>query len=173
MLHNPRELDGGGKIILWGCFSSRCRGGHHCIEELMDRAIYRKILDKNLPSARTLKMGCRDGLSSMTMTPKILSRQQRKLKKHIKVMEWPSQSKDLSPKENMWRKLILQCAMQQPRNLQDLESFKEKLAKMCVPIWWLTTRNILPLCWPTKDSPSHIKSCFACGSNTYFKSSSL
>ncbi len=42
-------------------------------------------------------------------------------KKHIKVLEWPSQSPDLNPIDNLWRELKLRVAKHQPRNLNDLE----------------------------------------------------
>ncbi len=42
-------------------------------------------------------------------------------KKHIKVLEWPSQSPDLHPIENLWRELKVRVAKHQPRNLNDLE----------------------------------------------------
>ena len=42
-------------------------------------------------------------------------------KKHIKVMELPSQSSDPNPLENLWSGLKIRVAQQQPTNLKDLE----------------------------------------------------
>ncbi|KAI4880002.1 hypothetical protein NFI96_029184 [Prochilodus magdalenae] len=35
-------------------------------------------------------------------------------------MEWPSQSPDLNPIENLWRELKVRDAKRQPQNLNDL-----------------------------------------------------
>ncbi len=42
-------------------------------------------------------------------------------KKHIKVLEWPSQSPNLSPIEKLWRELKVRVAKRQHWNLNDLE----------------------------------------------------
>ncbi len=42
-------------------------------------------------------------------------------KKHVKILEWPSQSPDLHPIENLRRELKVRVAKHQPRNLNDLE----------------------------------------------------
>ena len=52
-------------------------------------------------------------------------------KKHIKVLEWPSQSLDLNPIGNLWRELKLRVAKRQPQNLKDLERIcKEERTKI-------------------------------------------
>jgi len=51
-------------------------------------------------------------------------------KKHIKVLEWSSQSPDLKPIENLWRELKVRVAKRQAQNLNDLEKiWKEQWDK--------------------------------------------
>ena len=138
----PTVKHGGGNLMLWGCFSAKGTGRLQSIEGRMNGAMYQEILgDNHLPSVRALKMGHgwvvqHDNdtkhtamatkefvtLHGATYAPNSpMCMYVRLKKKHIKVLEWPSQSPDLNPIGNLWREVKLRVANRQPRNLKDLE----------------------------------------------------
>ena len=103
------------------------------IVEKMDSAMYQDILEKNItPSIRHLKLG-RTWYLQQDNDPKHTSKSTQVYlkKKHWKVLEWPSQSLDLNPIENLWWALKKAVARRRPKNLTELEAIaKEEWAKI-------------------------------------------
>ncbi len=77
-------------------------------------------------------------------------------KKHIKVLEWPSQSPDLNHIENLGRELKVRDAKRQPQNLNGLE-------RICKEEWDKTS----DLCDYQQGVCHQVKKIFLKGSNTY------
>ncbi|KAK3565622.1 hypothetical protein QTP86_012945 [Hemibagrus guttatus] len=152
----PTVKHGGGNIMLWGCFSAKGPGRLIRVKERMNGAMYCEILSKNLlPSARALKMK-RGWVFQHDSDPKHTARAMKEWlrKKRFKALEWPSQSPDLNPIENLWRELKIRVAQRQPQNITALEEIcMEEWAKLpatiCLIVLW--SRGVI-FCNKSSDS---------------------
>ena len=146
---------------LWsmGCFPAKWRGQLHRIEGRMNGAMYQDILGDNLlPSVRALKMG-RGCVFQHDNDPKHTAKATKEWlkKKHIKVLEWPSQSPDLNPNKSVKGAEALSLGTLRIWRGSAKRSGPKSLPRF-VQTCWKTTTNIWPLCLPTKVSPPSIKS---------------
>ncbi|MBN3274862.1 TCB1 transposase, partial [Polyodon spathula] len=131
----PTVKHGSGSIMLWGCFSASRPGKLVKIEGKMDAAKYREILEENLlKSTRGLGLGRRfifQQDNDPKHTPKATLEWLKN--KKVNVLEWPSQSPELNPIENMKKKLKISVHQRSPSNLMELEQFcKEEWVKIAV-----------------------------------------
>ncbi len=131
----PTVKHGGGNIMLWGVFL--LRGQDNCTAS--KRQWTGPCTARALKPARALKMD-RGWVFQHDNDPKHTAKATKEWlkKKHIKVLEWPSQPPNLNPIDNLWRELKVWVAKHQPQNLNDLE-------RICKEEW---TKSLRDVCKP-------------------------
>ena len=152
----PTVKHGVGSIMLWGCFSLAGTEKLVRIEGMMGNSWkYREILEGNLfQSSRDLRLGRRYTFQQDNDPKHTAKATLEWFKgKHLNVFEWPSQSPDLNPIENLWYDLNIAVQQRNPSNLKELEQFcLEELAKI----------PVARMCQAYRDIPQDTCSCNCC-----------
>ena len=124
---------GGGSIMIWGCFSSKGTDELQVIHGRMNRSMYRVILEKNLQkSATSLEYG-RNLVLQHDNDPKHTAKRTKEWFENngISTLNWPSQSPDLNPIENLWNSLKAKVHKRNRPNIKQLKELcKEEWGKI-------------------------------------------
>ena len=112
---------GGGGINVYGCFSLSGVGPLVKVEGNMDAVMFKEILEKNMLPYAKKKMP-RGWIYQMDNDPKHRSKLVTSWfeAKHVRVLQWPSQSPDLNPIEHLWDKLGKKVGIRTHKNKDNL-----------------------------------------------------
>lgn len=125
---------GGGKIMFWGCFSANGTGKLVAINGNLNAGKYINILANNLErSARMMDLDFyvfqQDGAPCHTarITENWFER------KGIELLDWPAQSPDLNPIENLWSYIKRKLSKIKIVSLEDLKDHVMKIWSEITP----------------------------------------
>ena len=110
------------KINVWGCFTYAGVGDLHLVKGILEQKQYKQILIHHmLPSAKKL-FGNQEFIFQQDKDPKHTANSitQYLSNKQINVLNWPPQSPDLNPIENLWSILDREAKDRNVSNENDL-----------------------------------------------------
>lgn len=116
------------RINVWGCFTAHSVGNLYLVDGILDQYQYHKILQEEmLPSAEKL-FGSVNWTFQQDNDPKHTAKSTQKLIRRLDIPleDWPSQSPDLNPIENLWAELDRRTANRKCNTKAELfETLKE------------------------------------------------
>lgn len=114
---------GGGNVMVWGCFSGYGIGPVRKIEGQMDQYQYKKILEETMipHSEENLPV---TWIFQHDNDPKHTARSVKAFltEQSVTVLEWPANSPDLNPIENLWHTIKTKLSQNHITNIHGLYS---------------------------------------------------
>ena len=118
----PTVQMGSNSVMIWGCFSWHGMGPMVKLEGRMNASRYGQLI-KNTVSPFMKKTMGRKSIFQQDNAPihtaKLISKIFKNLK--MKVLDWPAQSPDLNPIENIWRRIKFELSSKNLKNKNDLK----------------------------------------------------
>jgi len=106
-------------VMIWGCFSGTTLGPLHICEGYMNSEKYVSLLETKLkPFLRNIRRPIFQDDSAPCHRAKIVSKFM--VKNRINQLDWPGNSPDLNPIENLWAIMKIKVAEQNPKSRHDL-----------------------------------------------------
>ena len=117
-----------GSIMIWGCFSSKSTGELQVVHGRMNGSMFIEILEKNLQESATSLGHGRNLMLQHDNDPKHTAKLTMEWFENngITTLNWPSQSLNLNPIENLWNTLKFKIQKRNPQNIKQLEELCKK-----------------------------------------------
>ena len=134
--------------MFWGCFSFYGIGSLHPVEGMMHSQQYIEVVQRRVIPEMNRLFPDGSGVFQQDLAPCHTSKQVKKFlnENHIKVLEWPGNSPDSNPIENLW------SICKQRLRTMDCTS-KEKFIQALIQVWYKDPQ-ILKDCSKLVDSMS-------------------
>jgi len=134
MPYNGQLQGGGFNVMFWGCFSKMGLGPLLALEGSQNQHTYRKLLQEHvIPEIKSREEEC--GCSVLFMQDNAPCHKAKLIidyfeENHIETLNWPPQSPDLNPIENLWNWITRKLESEFP-----FPTTREQLIGYVMEIW--------------------------------------